>query len=73
LLHHRQLLVAMHDLERREVGVGAQHEDAAEPSVLLGLGAIDDEAILAGGRQEAADQSSLSGPGGMLIQSWRLC
>jgi hypothetical protein len=41
LLHHCQLLVAKHDLERREVGVGAQHEDAVEPGVLLGLGAID--------------------------------
>src|SRR5450830_723825 len=54
LLHHGQLLVAKHDFERREFSVGAQHEDAIEPGVLLGLGAIDDEALLAGGRQEAA-------------------
>src|SRR5450759_4308501 len=54
LLHHGQLLVAKHDLDRGEVGVGAQHEDAIEPGVFLGLGAIDDEAILASGRQEAA-------------------
>jgi hypothetical protein len=31
----------------------AQHEDAVEPGLLLSLGAIDDEAILASGRQEA--------------------
>src|SRR5450830_461920 len=54
LLHHGQLLVAKHDFERREFSVGAQHEDAIEPGVLLGLGAIDDEALLAGGRQAAA-------------------
>src|SRR5450830_1203896 len=54
LLHHGQLLVAKHDFERREFSVGAQHEDAIEPGVFLGLGAIDDEALLAGGRQEAA-------------------
>jgi hypothetical protein len=53
LLHHRQLLIAKHDFKRREVRVGAQHEDAIEPGVLLGLGTIDDEAILTSGRQEA--------------------
>ena len=36
LLHHGQLLVAKHDFERREVSVGAQHEDAIEPGVLEG-------------------------------------
>jgi len=47
LLHGPQLLVAQHGFERIEVGVGAQHEDAVEPLVLLNLVGIDREVIVA--------------------------
>ena len=47
-LHRPQALVAEHGFERREIGVGAQHEDAVELGVLLHLGAIDGEMVVAG-------------------------
>ena len=54
LLHHGKLLVAEHGIKRRKVGIGAQNEDAIELGILLGLGMIDDEAILAGRCEKAA-------------------
>src|SRR4029077_9154573 len=54
LLDARKLLVAKHCLERVEIGVGAQHEDAVEPGVLLGLGAVDGEVAGAFGHEKAA-------------------
>ncbi len=41
------LFVAKHRFERREVGVGAQNEDAVELDVLFRLGPIDDETVVA--------------------------
>ena len=52
--HHPQLLVAEHRFERREIGVGPQHEDAVEFGVLFRLGAVDGEMVVAGRRQETA-------------------
>jgi hypothetical protein len=54
LLDRPQLLVAEHGFERVEIGVGAQHEDAVEPFVLLDLIGIDPEVILADRLQVAA-------------------
>ena len=47
LLHRPQLLVAEHGLERIEIGVGAQHEDAVEFLLLLDLIGIDREVLIA--------------------------
>ena len=47
LLHRPQLLVAEHGLERIEIGVGAQHEDAVEFLLLLDLVGIDREVLVA--------------------------
>ena len=49
-----QLLVAEHGFERREIGVGPEHEDAVELGVLFRLGPIDGEMVVAGRRQETA-------------------
>ena len=54
-LHGPELLVAQHGGERIEVGVGAQHEDAVELGVLLGLGGVDGEVAVAFGLEEAAE------------------
>jgi hypothetical protein len=53
LLHGAKLLVAEHDLEPVEIGVGAQHEDAVEPLLLLDLVGIDRE-VLVGDRLQVA-------------------
>jgi hypothetical protein len=47
LLHRPQLLVAKHGLERIEIGVGAQNEDAVELPLLLDLVGIDREVLVA--------------------------
>ena len=47
LLHRPQLLVAEHGLERIEISVGAQHEDAVEFLLLLDLVGIDREVLVA--------------------------
>ena len=47
MLHRPQLLVAKHGVERFEIGVGVQHEDAVEPLVLINLVGIDREVIVA--------------------------
>jgi hypothetical protein len=47
LLHRPQLFIAQHGIERIEIGVGAQHEDAVELLVLLDLVGIDCEVIFA--------------------------
>jgi hypothetical protein len=47
LLNRPKLLVAQHGLKRVEIGVSAQHEDAIEPRVVLDLGLIDGEVVLA--------------------------
>jgi hypothetical protein len=47
LLHRPKLFVAQHGVERSEVGVGAQHEDAVEFGVFLGLGRVDDKTLFA--------------------------
>jgi hypothetical protein len=44
--------VAEHRLERRQIGVGAQHEDAIELGVLFRLAPIDGEMIVARRRQK---------------------
>jgi hypothetical protein len=49
LLHRPQLLVAEHGLERIEIGVGAQHEDAVELALLLDLVGINRKILLADG------------------------
>jgi hypothetical protein len=40
LLHHRQLLVAKHGIERGKVRVAAKHEDAVEPGYLFAEGRL---------------------------------
>ena len=52
-LHHPQMFVAKHGFERREIGVGAQHEGSVELYVLLRLGAIDDEMVVVWRREKA--------------------
>ena len=47
LLNRPKLLVAEHGVERVEVGIGAQHEDAIELRVALDLGLIDGEVVFA--------------------------
>ena len=54
LLHGPQLLVAQHGVERVEIGVGAQHEDAVELRLLLDLVGIDGEVVVADRLEEAA-------------------
>src|SRR5215469_17825524 len=54
LLHSPQLLVAQHGLERVQVGVGAQHEDAVELLVLLDPVGINREMIVANGLEITA-------------------
>ena len=63
LFHHRQLLVAKHGIERREVGVGAQHEDAVE------LGLLGEEVELLGPFDAASN--SLSARGLLLLERRR--
>ena len=46
LLHGPKLFVAEHRLKRIEIGVGAQHENAVELLVLLGLGPVDGEVFV---------------------------
>ena len=46
-IHDPQLLVAEHGLERIEIGVGAQHEDAVELLLFLDLVGIDREVLIA--------------------------
>ena len=53
VLHHPQMFVAKHGFERREIGVGVQHEDSVELCVLLRLGAIDDEMVVVWRREKA--------------------
>ena len=53
-LHHPRLLIAKHRFERREIGVGPEHEDAVEFGVLFRLGPIDGEMVAVWRRQEAA-------------------
>ena len=59
LLHRPQLLVAEHGLERIEIGVGAQHEDAVELSLLLDLVGIDCEVLVAD-RLEVAPKAGVA-------------
>src|SRR5262245_59712107 len=47
LLHRPQLLVAEHSLQRIEIGVGPQHEDAVELVLRLDLFGVDREVLLA--------------------------
>jgi hypothetical protein len=53
LLHRPQLLVAEHGLERVEIGVCAQQEDAVELPLLLDLIGIDREVLVADGLEIA--------------------
>ena len=53
VLHGQQIAVAQHDLERGDLGVGAQHEETVEPGIGLDLGAVDDKAAARGRLQEA--------------------
>ena len=48
------MLIAKHRFERREFGVGPEHEDAVEFGVLFRLGPIDGEMVAVWRRQEAA-------------------
>src|SRR6266481_3575991 len=54
LLHGPQLLVAEHGFERVEIGVGAQHENAVEPFLVLNLVRVDREVLIADRLQVAA-------------------
>ena len=54
LLHGPQLLVAEHGFERVEIGVGAQHENAVEPFLVLDLVRVDREVLIADRLQVAA-------------------
>ena len=47
LLHRPQLLVAEHGLERVEISVGAQHEDAVKFLLLFDLVGVDREMLVA--------------------------
>ncbi len=59
LLHHPQSLVGEHGLERVEIGIGAQYEDAVELLLLLDLVGVDGEA-LAADRFEVAAKAGIA-------------
>ena len=59
LLHRPKLLVAEHGLERVEIGIGAQHEDAVELLLLLDLVGIDRE-VLAADRLEVTPKAGVA-------------
>jgi len=50
--HPPQILVAKHRFKRREIGVGAQHEDAVELDVLFRPGPIDGGTVVAARGEE---------------------
>jgi hypothetical protein len=54
LLDGPQLLVAQHGLERVQVGIGAQHEDAVEPLLFLDPFGVNCEMIFADRLEVAA-------------------
>ncbi len=54
LLHRQQVAVAQHDLQGRQPGVGAQHEQPVVGGIRLDPGRIDGEAAAGGLGQEAA-------------------
>src|SRR5260370_4220694 len=54
-LHSEQVAVAQHDLQSGKTGVGAQHEETVEAGIRLDLGVIDDEGIVLGRLEEAAE------------------
>src|SRR5262249_35252816 len=47
LLNGPKLLVTKHRLQRLEIGVGAQHEDAIELRIVLNFGLIDGKVVFA--------------------------
>ena len=49
-----ELLVAQHRRQRREIGVGAQHEEAVEAGIVISFGAVDGEVAFARDLEEAA-------------------
>jgi hypothetical protein len=67
LLHRPKLLVAEHGLERVEIGVGAQHEDAVELLLLLDLVEVDRKVLLAD-RLEIAPKAGVADQS---LASWR--
>src|SRR5271166_6939821 len=50
--HSPEIFVAEHRFQRRDVGIGAQHEDAIELGVLFRLGPINGETVVAGRGEE---------------------
>jgi hypothetical protein len=54
LLHGQQVAVSQHHLQGHQPGIGAQHEEAIEASIVLHFRRVDAEPFAGGLSQEAA-------------------